>query len=58
MEIGAKHFRKRDAILRCLKQSKAHPSAEDLFVQLKPQIPDLSIGTVYRKRKQNKEVAQ
>ena len=48
MEIGAKHFRKRDAILRSLRQSKAHPSAEDLFVQLKPEIPDLSIGTVYR----------
>lgn len=48
MQIGAKRFRKRDAILRSLKQSKAHPSAEDLFVQLKPEIPDLSIGTVYR----------
>ena len=48
MEIGTKHFRKREAILHSLKQSKAHPSAEDLFVQLKPQIPDLSIGTVYR----------
>ena len=44
----AKHFRKRDAILSCLRSSKAHPSAETLFAQLKPQIPDLSMGTVYR----------
>ena len=43
-----KRFRKRDAILECLRCSKAHPSAEMLFNQLKPQIPDLSMGTVYR----------
>jgi len=44
----SKHFRKRDAILDCLRQSKAHPSAETIYTQLKPQIPDLAMGTVYR----------
>ena len=48
MEPTAKHFRKRDAILSCLRQTKAHPSAEWIFAQLKPEIPDLSLGTVYR----------
>ena len=48
MPQPTKHFRKRDAILSCLRESKAHPSAETLFNQLKPQIPDLSMGTVYR----------
>lgn len=48
MEPGKKHFRKRDAILTYLQQTKAHPSAEMLFAQLKPEIPDLSLGTVYR----------
>ena len=43
-----KHFRKRDAILSCLKASREHPSAETLFYQLKSEIPDLSMGTVYR----------
>ena len=43
-----KHFRKRDAILDYLKQSKAHPSAEMIFTDLKPQISDLAMGTVYR----------
>ena len=43
-----KHFRKRDAILTCLRQTSVHPSAEWLYAQLKPEIPDLSIGTVYR----------
>ena len=43
-----KHFRKRDAILDYLRQSKAHPSAEMIFTDLKPQISDLAMGTVYR----------
>ena len=48
MEGTQKQFRKRNAILAGLRESKAHPSAEDLFAILKPQIPDLSLGTVYR----------
>ncbi len=43
-----KHFRKRDAILTCLQESKSHPSAEAIYTRLKPVIPDLSLGTVYR----------
>ncbi len=45
---GAKHFRKRDAILDYLRQSKAHPSAETIYTDLKPEISDLAMGTVYR----------
>ena len=48
MERSNKHFRKRDAILTCLHQTKVHPSADWVYNQLKPQIPDLSLGTVYR----------
>ena len=48
MEHAPKQFRKRNAILAGLRQSKAHPSAEELFTALKSQIPDLSMGTVYR----------
>ena len=48
MEVSKKRFRKRDAILNCLRGTKAHPSAEALYAQLKPEIPDLSLGTVYR----------
>lgn len=43
-----KHFRKRGAILACLRASRQHPSAEAIFDQLKPEYPDLSLGTVYR----------
>ena len=48
MEPKAKHFRKRDAILTYLKGTTEHPSAEMVYASLKPQIPDLSLGTVYR----------
>ena len=48
MERMAKHFRKRDAILNCLRQTTVHPSAEWVYAKLKPEIPDLSLGTVYR----------
>ena len=48
MAQSQKHFRKRDAILDYLRQSTAHPSAETIYTDLKPQIPDLAMGTVYR----------
>ena len=48
MEVKTKHFRKRDAILSCVKETEVHPSADWVFAQLKPEIPDLSLGTVYR----------
>lgn len=48
MEVSTKHFRKRDAILTYLRSTTTHPSAEMVFTQLKPEIPDLSMGTVYR----------
>ena len=48
MEPGTKHFRKRDAILTYLRHTREHPSAETVYAALKPQIPDLSLGTVYR----------
>ena len=48
MEATQKNFRKRNAILSYLQHTDAHPSAETIFADLKSEIPDLSIGTVYR----------
>ena len=48
MSVGCKNFRKRNAILTYLQSTKAHPSAETIYADLKPEIPDLSLGTVYR----------
>ena len=43
-----KHSKKRDAIYECVRSTKTHPSAEWVYSRLKPEIPDLSLGTVYR----------
>ena len=48
MEPTTKQFRKRNAILAYLRQTTDHPSAEMVFTRLKPEYPDLSLGTVYR----------
>ena len=43
------HFsRKRAAILEALRNTPSHPTAEGVYRQLKPDYPDLSLGTVYR----------
>lgn len=48
MEKKKNHSRKRDSILACLAGTKTHPSADWVYRQLKPELPDLSLGTVYR----------
>ena len=51
MEATSKNFKKRNAILSYLQHTNAHPSAETIYTDLKAEIPDLSIGTVYRNLK-------
>ena len=48
MEQTTKQFRKRNAILACVKCTDIHPSADWVYSQLKPEYPDISLGTVYR----------
>ena len=48
MATSGKHFRKREAILEYLCSTDVHPSAEMVYAQLKPEFPDISLGTVYR----------
>lgn len=40
--------RKREAILQAICNTKIHPTAEWVYQKLKPDYPDLSLGTVYR----------
>ncbi len=58
MEPTRKHFRKRDAILSCLRSTTVHPSADWVYAELKPRIPDLSLGTVYRNLAYFKETGE
>jgi Fur family peroxide stress response transcriptional regulator len=45
---GRKHSGKRDAILQTIQSTESHPGAQWVYERLKPAIPDLSLGTVYR----------
>ena len=48
MGVTKKHFRKRDAILECLRSTDAHPSADMVHEMLQAEHPDISLATVYR----------
>ncbi len=48
MESSAKQFKKRNAILSCLRCTDTHPSAEMIHEMLRPEHPDISLATVYR----------
>jgi Fe2+/Zn2+ uptake regulation proteins len=41
----------RDRILQILKKTNSHPTADWIYSKLKEEIPDLSLGTVYRNLK-------
>jgi len=40
--------RQRDAILRVLMSTTSHPTAEWLYEEVKKEIPNISLGTIYR----------
>ncbi len=46
--MSKRYSKKRESILKCLKSTTEHPSAEKIYAELKPKHPDLSLGTVYR----------
>ena len=48
MEHCTKQFRKRNAILACLRSTTSHPSAEMVHDMLQADHPDISLATVYR----------
>lgn len=51
MEPKAKYFKKREAILDCLRSTTTHPSAEMVYGMLQQEHPDISLATVYRNLK-------
>lgn len=46
---------KREAMLSLLRSTHSHPGAEWVFERLRPEFPDLSLGTVYRNLRQLEE---
>lgn len=45
---GLKATQQRLVIYQCLMFSKNHPTAEDIFEQIRPENPSISLGTVYK----------
>ena len=48
MERNIKYSRQREAIIENLRGRYDHPTAEQLYVDLKAKYPKISLGTVYR----------
>ena len=48
MPTAQRYSKKREAILNTLRMTTSHPSAEWIYLQMKQQYPDISLGTVYR----------
>ncbi len=45
---ASKHSKQRDAILEVLHSTKAHPTADAIYAEVRKKIPNISLGTVYR----------
>lgn len=45
---GLKYSRQREAILRYLRSTASHPTAEKIYITIREEFPKLSLGTVYR----------
>jgi Fur family transcriptional regulator, peroxide stress response regulator len=43
-----KYSRKREAILKKIRGTTAHPTADWIYEEVKKEMPDISLGTVYR----------
>ena len=48
MDPTTKRFRKRDAILNCVRSTTVHPGADWVYEHVKEAVPDISLATVYR----------
>lgn len=58
MEKKLRHSRQRDMIYDYLISTKEHPSADMVYAHLKPDNPNLSLGTVYRNLKLLEEMGR
>lgn len=44
----SKYSKQRELLLSILKERKDHPTADELYMSLREQVPNISLGTVYR----------
>jgi Fur family peroxide stress response transcriptional regulator len=53
-----RHTRQREAIVKLLKGTSAHPTADEIYDEIRKEIPNISKGTVYRNLKVLQEMGQ
>lgn len=53
-----RHSKQRKLILEVLKQSNGHPTADWIYREVKREIPNISLGTVYRNLKLLQEAGE
>ena len=58
MEKKLRYSHQRERILEYLCGTHAHPTAEQVYQDLRPEIPGLSLGTVYRNLKLLEELGK
>ncbi len=46
--MNRRETKQREAILRVLKNTRSHPTADQLYDEVRKEIPNISKGTVYR----------
>lgn len=51
MDKQIRHSKQRDLILDFIKSTNQHPSADVIYEQIRKQLPNISLGTVYRNLK-------
>lgn len=55
---GKRMTKQKKVILEILQSTKSHPTADWIYEQAKKEIPDISLGTIYRNLKQLKDMGQ
>lgn len=53
-----KHSRQRESIKNCLMQRTDHPTADMLYLSIREEFPNISLGTVYRNLKLLSELGE
>ena len=48
MSVISKHSKQRDAIMHYLYGNDAHPNAHEIYSAIREEIPNVSLGTIYR----------
>ena len=48
MAVPLKKSRQREAILQCVLSHHDHPTADNIYMEVREDFPNISLGTVYR----------